>query len=157
MVELSCFVTFKKLLPFFLTVIWKLIWTYIWISVFLSQLTFMRFILRFIKSTIKICYQIVFRKSRKPYPYCILWTSLIIPAKQKSTVVGTQIPSLLHFHDKQLFNNIEQKGAMKNQIQTVFGNIGLKGSPGSTLLMPYSLTANKKELRRIILDRFSVI
>ena len=157
MVELSCFVTFKKLLPFFLTVIWKLIWTYIWISVFLSQLTFLRFILRFIKSTIKICYQIVFRKSRKPYPYCILWTSLIIPAKQKSTVVGTQIPSLLHFHDKQLFNNIEQKGAMKNQIQTVFGNIGLNRE--SELNPAYALLTNsqQKKLRRIKLDRFSVI
>ena len=40
----------------------------------------------------------------------------------------------------------------------VFNNIGLKrGSLNHTLLMPYSQTANKKELRRIILDRFSVI
>ena len=56
-----------------------------------------------------------------------------------------------------LLNDSQQKRAAKNYLRQVFGNIGLKGSPGSTLLMPYSLTANKKELRRIILDRFSVI
>ena len=57
-----------------------------------------------------------------------------------------------------LLTNSQQKRAAKNQIQSVFGNIGLeRGSLSHTLLIPYSLTANKKELRRIILERFSVI
>jgi len=46
---------------------------------------------------------------------------------------------------------------MKNQIQTVFGNIGLKRESG--LNPAYALLTNsqQKKLRRIKLDRFSVI
>ena len=57
-----------------------------------------------------------------------------------------------------LLTNSQQKRAAKNQIQSVFGNIGLKRESGlNPTYALYSLTANKKELRRIKLDRFSVI
>ena len=49
--------------------------------------------------------------------------------------------------------NIQQKRAAKNYLRQVFGNIGLKGSPGSTLLMPYSLTAKQKRAAKNYLRR----
>ena len=66
-------------------------------------------------------------------------------SQQKSTVVGTQIPSLLHFHYKQLFNNIRQKRATKNYLRQVFGNIGLKGESG--LNPTYALLTNSQQKR----------